>query len=112
MDFWESLKSLIPIDIPEYLRKILSSACFDNYLSLESLDDNIMAKLTKIGKAQGNECVILLGHKIMLFRIRDIIRDKGIEAVTKHVATQSTKKLFTSPHNSTEPGGTARTNNA
>lgn len=76
MEFWESLKALIPIEIPEYLKTILSDTGFNNYLSLEALDENVISSIEENNK-------ILLGHKIMLMKIRDIIRTKGIEQITE-----------------------------
>lgn len=38
MDFWDVLRLLVPIDIPEYIRDLLSETGFDNFLAIKSLN--------------------------------------------------------------------------
>lgn len=84
MDFWERLRALVPVDVPEYVRQLLSETGFDNYLSLEALDDDAMNELVAFSNKDPTKTGPLrIGHKLMLLRIRDIIRSKGIETLSK-----------------------------
>lgn len=101
MDFWHTLRVLVPTDIPEYLRKILTETGFDNFVSLEAIDDDVMKELQT--EAEKHNTKILLGHKVLLFKIRDIIRKKGIEEITqfekdiqkRNLVSQNTKSTVT-----------------
>lgn len=81
MDFWTRLRALVPVDVPQYVRELLTATGFDNYLSLESLDDAAMKEISEFSKEKKSP--LLIGHKVMLFRIRDIIRSKGMEELSK-----------------------------
>lgn len=93
MDFWKHLRIFVPIDIPEYLREVLLATGFDNFLALECLDENIMNEIEKHAETLNKK--ILLGHKIMLFKIRDIFKSKGIDVISK-LETNDTATLETS----------------
>lgn len=104
MDFWHVLRVLVPTDIPEYLRKILTDTGFDNFVSLEAIDEDVMKELQ--AHAEEQKTKILLGHKVLLFKIRDIIRKKGIEEITqfekdlekRNLVSQSTKSKTVVAH--------------
>lgn len=88
MDFWESLRMLVPIAIPEYLKKLLADTGFDNYLSLEALDESALKGIEDF--AAKGKSKLLLGHRIMLLKIQDIIQKTGIEAINKMEASRQT----------------------
>lgn len=86
MDFWQVLRLLVPIDIPEYIRDLLSASGFDNFLAMKSLDENVLKEIEKQVEDEDktkNFKRIALGHKIMLLGIRDIIQNTSLEAIAK-----------------------------
>ncbi|KAJ6649759.1 hypothetical protein Bhyg_04999 [Pseudolycoriella hygida] len=81
VDFWQCLRTIVPTDVPEYLRKLLSDTGFDNFVSMEAVDDSVLKELQD--HAEKEDTKILLGHKVLLLRIRDMIRKIGLEEISK-----------------------------
>lgn len=85
---------LVPVDIPEYLRELLAATGFDNYLSLAELDDAAMNELIEFSKEDPTKTSpLLIGHKVMLFGIRDIIRSKGLAKLSKFDNDLNTEEM-------------------
>ncbi|KAJ6646567.1 hypothetical protein Bhyg_01780 [Pseudolycoriella hygida] len=81
VDFWQCLRTIVPTDVPEYLRKLLSDTGFDNFVSMEAVDDSVLKELQD--HAEKEDTKILLGHKVLLLRIRNMIRKIGLEEIFK-----------------------------
>ncbi|KAJ6636932.1 hypothetical protein Bhyg_09658, partial [Pseudolycoriella hygida] len=95
VDFWQCLRTIVPTDVPEYLRKLLSDTGFDNFVSMEAVGDSVLKELQDHAEKENTK--ILLGHKVLLLRIRDMIPRKanGIDLIAEEKSIRiRIKELF------------------
>lgn len=111
---FEFLESTLKIEIPVYIKNVLYFSGFDNLLSLMTLNENDISEIESFVRfdivnflEENNRSPevfhifadniekfrIMLGHKKLLFKISDYIKEKGLKSLSSKINQNTEKKL-------------------